>query len=186
MLKNVIKGGTGAAANIGKPAAGKTGTTDDNRDASFIGYTPHIVTGVWVGNDDNTVNPKSVQGGTIPALIWRDVMKVATEKYKNVDFDYPTVELLDIKPPPEEDEEAEASKMENGKKLPKIQFDEQGNSVTPSDVVKNFKQRQQERKQKREEELKEEQKMQVPVPAPEPEPAKAPVPIPMAVPESLQ
>ena len=67
MLKNVIKSGTGAAANIGKPAAGKTGTTDDYKDASFIGYTPNVVTGVWVGNDDNTDNFKSVQGGTVPA-----------------------------------------------------------------------------------------------------------------------
>ena len=187
MLKNVIKGGTGAAANIGKPAAGKTGTTDDNRDASFIGYTPHVVTGVWVGNDDNTVNPKSVQGGTIPALIWRDVMKVATEKYKNVDFDYPTVELLDIKPPPEDDEERENELGEDGK--PIQQFNEQGNANSPSEVVKNFKQRQLERKQKREEELEKQQaEMQELIQSqkPEPEAPKAPVPIPMAVPESLQ
>lgn len=53
MMKTVILSGTGTAANIGKPAAGKTGTTDDSRDAYFVGYTPDIVTGVWVGDDNN-------------------------------------------------------------------------------------------------------------------------------------
>jgi membrane peptidoglycan carboxypeptidase len=92
MLKTVPIRGTGRAAYIQKPMAGKTGTTDDYRDAWFMGYTPHIVTGVWVGNDDNkTVG--SITGGTVPALIWKDVMKVATEDYGNVDFNYPEVEL---------------------------------------------------------------------------------------------
>ena len=54
IMKTVITNGTGRAANIGKPAAGKTGTTDDCKDAYFIGFTPDVVTGVWVGNDDNT------------------------------------------------------------------------------------------------------------------------------------
>ncbi|MDR1168224.1 MAG: PBP1A family penicillin-binding protein [Heliobacteriaceae bacterium] len=91
MLKTVITSGTGRAASIGKPAAGKTGTTDDYKDAYFVGYTPNIVTGVWVGNDDNTSS--NIQGGTVPALIWRDVMKVATEPYGTVEFNYPAVEL---------------------------------------------------------------------------------------------
>lgn len=94
MMKTVIANGTGRAANIGKPAAGKTGTTDDNKDAYFVGYTPNIVTGVWVGNDDNSVMSKSVQGGTVPALIWRDVMKIATEKYGKADFNYPEIKLI--------------------------------------------------------------------------------------------
>lgn len=92
MLKTVIKNGTGVAANIGKPAAGKTGTTDDSRDACFIGYTPDVVTGVWVGNDDNTKNGK-ITGGTVPALIWKAVMTAATEPYGAADFDYPEIEL---------------------------------------------------------------------------------------------
>lgn len=92
MLKTVIKSGTGVAANIGKPAAGKTGTTNDSKDASFFGYTPDVVTGVWVGNDDNTKNGK-ITGGTVPALIWREVMTVATEPYGASDFDYPEIEL---------------------------------------------------------------------------------------------
>jgi penicillin-binding protein 1A len=96
MLKTVIASGTGRGANIGKPAAGKTGTTDDNKDAYFVGYTPNVVTGVWVGNDDNTAG--RFQGGSVPAVIWRDVMKVATEPYGNVDFNYPEVKLLPYVP----------------------------------------------------------------------------------------
>ncbi len=92
MLKTVIKNGTGVAANIGKPAAGKTGTTNDSKDASFFGYTPDIVTGIWVGNDDNTKNGK-ITGGTVPALIWKEVMTVATAPYGATDFDYPPIEL---------------------------------------------------------------------------------------------
>ena len=92
MMKTVIQSGTGTAANIGRPAAVKTGTTDDSKDATFFGYTPDIVTGVWVGNDDNTKNG-NLTGGTVPALIWRDVMKVATAPYENKDFDYPKVGL---------------------------------------------------------------------------------------------
>jgi len=92
MLKTVLKSGTGQAANIGKPAAGKTGTTDDSKDACFIGYTPDVVTGVWVGNDDNTKNGK-ITGGTVPALIWKDVMLTATAPFGASEFDYPEVEL---------------------------------------------------------------------------------------------
>ena len=51
-----------------------------------------MVTGVWVGNDDNT-KMGNLTGGTVPALIWKDVMKVATEPYGNNDFDYPEVKL---------------------------------------------------------------------------------------------
>lgn len=92
MLKTVIKSGTGVAANINKPAAGKTGTTDDSKDACFYGYTPDVVAGVWVGNDDNTKNGK-ITGGTVPALIWKDIMTVATAPYGASDFDYPEIEL---------------------------------------------------------------------------------------------
>lgn len=92
MLKTVIISGTGKAANIGKPAAGKTGTTNDSRDASFFGYTPDVVTGVWVGNDDNSKNGR-ITGGTVPALIWKSVMAAATEPYGNTDFNYPPIDL---------------------------------------------------------------------------------------------
>ena len=92
MLKTVIENGTGRSASIGKPAAGKTGTTDDNKDASFYGYTPDVGTGVLVGNDDNT-KMGSVYGSTIPAAIWKATMKAATQKFGNSDFDYPEIVL---------------------------------------------------------------------------------------------
>ena len=92
MLKTVIKNGTGRGADIGVPCAGKTGTTDDYKDASFVGYTPTVVAGVWVGNDDNTTT-KSIQGGSAPARIWRDVMLTAIEQFGKSDFNYPEIEL---------------------------------------------------------------------------------------------
>lgn len=73
LLGTTIRSGTGKAAAIDIPAAGKTGTTQDNRDAWFIGFTRDIVVGVWVGNDDNSPM-KGVSGGGLPARIWRDFM----------------------------------------------------------------------------------------------------------------
>ena len=98
IMKTVIQSGTGRAANIGKPAAGKTGTTDDCKDAYFIGFTPDVVTGVWVGNDDNS-KMGELTGGTVPAKIWRDVMLVATAPYGNSDFEYPEIHLKPFKAP---------------------------------------------------------------------------------------
>ncbi len=92
MMKTVIISGTGTGANIGKPAAGKTGTTDDYKDAYFVGYTPDIVTGVWVG-DDNNKRINGLYGGTLPAKIWKEVMTVATRDLGSKDFDYPEIEL---------------------------------------------------------------------------------------------
>lgn len=76
MLSGVIGYGTGRGAAIGRPAAGKTGTTSDYRDAWFMGYTPDLVAGVWVGNDNNA-EMKKVTGGTLPAPIWREFMRNA-------------------------------------------------------------------------------------------------------------
>jgi len=78
LLKGVILRGTGQAAAIGRPAAGKTGTTDDYRNAWFIGYTPSLSTAVWVGNDDNTPM-RRVIGGSVPAGIWASFMRVAVQ-----------------------------------------------------------------------------------------------------------
>jgi penicillin-binding protein 1A len=76
MLKGVVTRGTGRAAGIGRPAAGKTGTSDDYRNAWFIGFTPHLSTAVWLGNDDNTPMDRIV-GGTVPARVWAAFMKEA-------------------------------------------------------------------------------------------------------------
>ena len=73
LLGAVIEWGTGKSAALGRPAAGKTGTSQDHRDAWFVGYTADLVTGVWMGNDDNSPM-KNVTGGSIPARLWRDVM----------------------------------------------------------------------------------------------------------------
>lgn len=75
MLKNVIEGGTGANANIaGESIYGKTGTSQNNRDAWFIGYSPNYITGIWIGNDNNTPMSDSSYGGTIPAKIFKTIM----------------------------------------------------------------------------------------------------------------
>ena len=181
MLKTVILTGTGTSANIGKPAAGKTGTTDDSRDAYFVGYTPDVVTGVWVGDDNNKKIP-GLYGGTIPARIWKDIMTVATRDYGDRDFDYPPVELEnyhatfaksskttteeqplvpegnDPVTPVETSSEKETTSSETSPKpLNNITKDS-----TPSDVVKSYKQQS----------------------APVPQSGRAPIP--MAVPESLR
>jgi membrane peptidoglycan carboxypeptidase len=85
MLKTVITSGTGTGANIGRPAAGKTGTSQDWRDAWFVGFTPDILTAVWVGNDGGAPMAK-VTGGELPAQIWRKYMTVAEAKLPPRDF----------------------------------------------------------------------------------------------------
>lgn len=89
MLEGVITRGTGTAASIGRPAAGKTGTTDDNHDAWFIGYTPDIVTAVWVGDDTGSQSLGEIYGGTVPAQIWHDYMSSAVSGTSTDDFDVP-------------------------------------------------------------------------------------------------
>ena len=90
MLEGVIDHGTGTAAAIGRPAAGKTGTTDDNKDAWFVGYTPDIVTAVWIGDDTGSHSLGEIYGGTIPAEIWRDYMSSATSDESGGDFSAPS------------------------------------------------------------------------------------------------
>ena len=89
MLEGVITRGTGTAASIGRPAAGKTGTTDDNHDAWFIGYTPDIVTAVWIGDDTGSQSLGEIYGGTVPAQIWHDYMASAVSGTSADDFDVP-------------------------------------------------------------------------------------------------
>ena len=88
MMKSVIQHGTGGGANIGRPAAGKTGTTDEHKDAWFVGFTPDISTAVWIGMDsDGTLDGET--GGETPATIWRLYMKEATAKSPWKDFPRP-------------------------------------------------------------------------------------------------
>lgn len=78
MLSDVIDSprGTGRRAKLNRPAAGKSGTTQDYRDAWFVGFTADMAAGVWLGNDDGTFM-KNVTGGTLPAQLWQKVMTVA-------------------------------------------------------------------------------------------------------------
>jgi penicillin-binding protein 1A len=93
LLEGVIKEGTGYPnAEIGRPAAGKTGTTSDFRDAWFVGYTPDLVTAVWLGNDDYTRMNESY-GGNVPARTWARFMKGALAGTPPHEFPYPATEL---------------------------------------------------------------------------------------------
>ncbi|EJC80827.1 penicillin-binding protein, 1A family [Rhizobium leguminosarum bv. trifolii WSM2297] len=76
LLQLVVERGTGRGADPGTFAAGKTGTSQNNRDAWFVGFTETLVVGVWVGNDDDAPM-QGVTGGALPAHIWRDFMRAA-------------------------------------------------------------------------------------------------------------
>jgi len=95
MMSAVIAYGTGKSAAIGRPAAGKTGTTQDYRDAWFIGFTPDLTAGVWVGNDDGSVM-KKVTGGRVPAHIWHDFMMAALKDTPPHEFRKPPTETESV------------------------------------------------------------------------------------------
>lgn len=79
LLRRAVNQGTGRAAMLSIPNFGKTGTTQNNRDALFVGYAGDLVVGVWIGNDDNSPLA-GVHGGSLPARIWRDFMAQALGK----------------------------------------------------------------------------------------------------------
>ena len=76
LLQSAVLSGTGRAANIGRPVAGKTGTTSSNKDGWFVGFSSGITTGIWMGRDDAKAVP-GLQGGTAPARAFADFMRVA-------------------------------------------------------------------------------------------------------------
>ncbi|MBR0290002.1 MAG: hypothetical protein IJQ82_13590, partial [Selenomonadaceae bacterium] len=86
MLEDVIAKGTGKSAAIGRPAAGKTGTTSDYKDAWFVGYTPDLVASVWIGCDDGS-ELDGIMGGGLPATIWSHFMQNALLNVPAHDFD---------------------------------------------------------------------------------------------------
>lgn len=77
VLQGVINQGTATAAKLGRPAAGKTGTTSSERDIWFVGYVPQLAVAVWVGSDDYRSLSYGATGGTMVAPIWRDFMSQA-------------------------------------------------------------------------------------------------------------
>jgi len=99
VLKGVITSGTGKGADIGRPdgTAGKTGSTERNADAWFVGYTPAMSTAIWMGySDSNTRSLKNIKGvatvygGTIPASTWKELMGAALKDAPPADFAAPT------------------------------------------------------------------------------------------------
>lgn len=78
LLGATVNQGTGRAARLSIPAYGKTGTSQDYRDALFVGFAGDLVVGVWIGNDDNTPL-RNITGGGLPARIWRDFMSQAVK-----------------------------------------------------------------------------------------------------------
>src|SRR5947207_1187043 len=86
MMQETLTSGTARKADVGGfAAAGKTGTSQDFRDAWFIGYTGHLVAGVWLGNDDNSPT-KKLTGGGMPVDVWSRFMKVAHQGLPNADL----------------------------------------------------------------------------------------------------
>jgi penicillin-binding protein 1A len=104
MMQGVVSDGTGRAAQLDRPVAGKTGTSENARDLWFIGYVPQLVTGVWLGNDDNS--PTWGSSGTA-AFTWHEFMKEAvtgmpTQKFaeipQNLDDRKGTIKAQPVKP----------------------------------------------------------------------------------------
>jgi penicillin-binding protein 1A len=94
LQQNVLRGtGFPNATAIGCPAAGKTGTTDKNTDAWFVGFTPKLATAVWLGHANSRVEMPGITGGTIPAKIWGRYMKVARGSFCG-DFPQPRVPFV--------------------------------------------------------------------------------------------
>jgi penicillin-binding protein 1A len=95
MLRDVIDSGTGHGARLGKrQAGGKTGTSQDYRDAWFVGFTAQMTTGVWLGNDDNT-SMRKVTGGLLPVDVWKAYMKDAHKGLPNVPLSAPDPNIDD-------------------------------------------------------------------------------------------
>jgi penicillin-binding protein 1A len=122
ILKGVIRGGTGTAANIGRPAAGKTGTNQAYRDAWFVGYTPQLAVAVWMGNPTSQQSMYNVQGvrvsgGSFPARVWHDFMAVAMANQQALDWPRPAEQLTYtvLPPPPEKDGDKDRRRREPGR-----------------------------------------------------------------------
>ncbi|MEA1014275.1 PBP1A family penicillin-binding protein [Sphingosinicella sp. LY1275] len=130
LLQAAVLTGTGRAAQIGRPVAGKTGTTNSNKDGWFIGFSSGLTTGVWMGRDDAKALP-GLQGGTSPARAFRDHMVRAVARRPVEKFDI-EVALPDWEMEP--DEEAWFGEPENGPVIPGdpgMMVDPDGNPIAP-------------------------------------------------------
>jgi penicillin-binding protein 1A len=93
VMAATVENGTARKAKIDRPVYGKTGTSQNFRDAWFIGLTSDLVTGVWVGNDDNAPMDK-VTGGTLPVMIWHDFMAPALAATPIADVARPGTDVI--------------------------------------------------------------------------------------------
>ncbi len=123
LLQTAVNTGTGRAAQIGRPAAGKTGTTSSNKDGWFMGFSSGITTGVWMGRDDNA-RVAGLAGGSAPARAWAAYMRIATDKRPVEEF---TTELTLPEWQLEPDDEA----WFGGEGGDYYFFDEDGNPIDP-------------------------------------------------------
>jgi penicillin-binding protein 1A len=89
MLKSVVESGTGTGAQLSRPVAGKTGTTDEGKDLWFVGYTPELVAAVWIGYDQPEAMPQAY-GGTYPTRIWQEIMSKALSGIPVKNFTVPS------------------------------------------------------------------------------------------------
>ncbi len=120
LLQSAVATGTGRAAQIGRPVAGKTGTTSSNKDGWFLGFSSGVTTGVWMGRDDARVVP-GLQGGTAPARAFAAYMRVAVAKRPVEAFD------TDLKLPEWQLEPDDAAQFADPDSY--SYYDEQGNLV---------------------------------------------------------
>jgi penicillin-binding protein 1A len=90
IMRSVVTNGTGRAADIGRPSAGKTGTTSSERDIWYVGTVPQLTTAIWVGRDDNARLSRGATGGGMVAPIWRDFMQQALKGVPSEDFKSPS------------------------------------------------------------------------------------------------
>jgi len=111
LLQSAVLTGTGRAAQIGRPVAGKTGTTSSNKDGWFIGFSSGLTTGVWMGRDDARAVP-GLQGGTAPARAFHDFMTVAVAN-RPVEAFETEVPIPDWQLTPEEEMFGDAAMDEN-------------------------------------------------------------------------
>jgi penicillin-binding protein 1A len=98
VLQDVVKSGTGTAAALGRPAAGKTGTAEEYRAAWFVGYTPQLSTSVWMGYTDAQRSLRGTTGGSTPAQTWASFMRPAMQDLPVQDFP-PPAKLAPPAPP---------------------------------------------------------------------------------------
>ena len=132
MMRGVINNGTGTAASIGRPAAGKTGTTSDYKDAWFVGFTPDLVASVWLGYDtDGYLN--GITGGSTPATIWREFMGKALANTPARDFSKPEGVVLYGAPTKVIDEKTSDEKDPKDTKDPKDPGKVDGKTTKPTD-----------------------------------------------------